>query len=150
MSHKYKGYSFSRLIILIQIYTIDMTKFSYFNLIYLAWNLWQTSGNFRHYVHRGALLSVPQWHSRTPANLGWDQVPGESASPAWLATLAMNARDTTKVYTCISRLDTGCGPTLHLYIGSVTATTHQEKGKITLESNTSWGTVLLMMICLVL
>ena len=35
----------------------------------------------------------------------------ESASPAWLATPAMNARDTTKVF--ISRLDTGCGPTLY-------------------------------------
>ena len=30
-----------------------------------------------------------------------------SASPAWLAALAMNARDTTKVY--MLRLDTGCG-----------------------------------------
>ena len=37
-------------------------------------------------------------HSRTPANQRWDQVPGEeSASPAWLAAPAMNARDTTKV-----------------------------------------------------
>ena len=35
----------------------------------------------------------------------------------------------------IWRLDTGCGPTL--YIGSVTATTHQEKGIMTLESNPS-------------
>ena len=35
----------------------------------------------------------------------------ESASPAWLAAPAMNARDTTKVY--IWRLDTGCGPTLY-------------------------------------
>ena len=33
----------------------------------------------------------------------------ESASPAWLAAHAMNARDITKVY--IWRLDTGCGPT---------------------------------------
>ena len=35
----------------------------------------------------------------------------ESASPAWLAAPAMNARDTMKVY--IWRLDTGCGPTLY-------------------------------------
>ena len=35
----------------------------------------------------------------------------ESASPAWLAAPAMNARDTTKVYKW--RLDTGCGPTLY-------------------------------------
>ena len=37
------------------------------------------------------------------------------------------------------------GPTLDVdrhYIGSVTATTHQEKGIITLESNPSRGTVL--------
>ena len=61
----------------------------------------------------------------------------ESASPAWLAAPAMNARDTTKVY--IWRLDTGCG-TDH-YIGSVTVTTCQEKGIITLESNPSRGTV---------
>ena len=47
----------------------------------------------------------------------------ESASPAWLSAPAMNARDTRKVH--IWRLGTGCGPTL--YIGSATATTHQEK-----------------------
>ena len=35
----------------------------------------------------------------------------ESASPAWLAAPAMNARDTTKVY--IWRLDTGCESTLY-------------------------------------
>ena len=35
----------------------------------------------------------------------------ESASPAWLAVPAMNARDTTKGY--MWRLDTGCGPTLY-------------------------------------
>ena len=35
----------------------------------------------------------------------------ESASPAWLAAPAMNARDTTKVYKW--RFDTGCGPTLY-------------------------------------
>ena len=62
----------------------------------------------------------------------------ESASPAWLAAPAMNARDTTKVY--IWRLDTGCG--LH-YIGSITATTHQEKGIMSFESNPSRETVLL-------
>ena len=32
----------------------------------------------------------------------------KSASPAWLAAPAMNARDTTKVY----MIDTGYGPTL--------------------------------------
>ena len=35
----------------------------------------------------------------------------ESASPAWLAAPAMNARDTTNVY--MWRLDTGWGPTLY-------------------------------------
>ena len=77
-------------------------------------------------------------HSRTPANQRWDQVPGgESASPAWLAAPAMNARDKRK---CIYG-----GLTLDVdrhYIGSVTATTHQERGIITLESNSSQGTVL--------
>ena len=61
----------------------------------------------------------------------------ESASPAWLAAPAMNALDTTK--------DIYGGLTLDVdrhYIGSVTATTHQEKGIITLESNPSRGTVL--------
>ena len=51
-------------------------------------------------------------HSRTPANQRRDQVPGRS-----------------------QRL-------LLDYIGSVKATTHQEKGIITLESNPSRGTVL--------
>ena len=58
-------------------------------------------------------------------------------SPAWLATPTMNARDTTK-----GRYG---GLTLDMdrhYIGSVTATTHQEKVTITLESNPSRGTVL--------
>ena len=45
----------------------------------------------------------------------------ESASPAWLAASAINARDTTKVYIGLI-LDVD-----RHYIGSVTATTHQEK-----------------------
>ena len=62
----------------------------------------------------------------------------ESASSAWQAAPAMNARDTTKVYIYE-------GLTLDVdrhYIGSVTATTHQEKSIKTLESNPSRGTVL--------
>ena len=56
-------------------------------------------------------------------------------SPAWLYAPAMNARDTTKgiIYG---------GVTLDVdrhYIGSVTATAHQEKGIITLESNPQRG-----------
>ena len=61
----------------------------------------------------------------------------ESVSPAWLAAPAMNARNATK--------GTHGGLTLDVdrhYIGNVTATTHQEKGIITLESNPSRGTVL--------
>ena len=61
----------------------------------------------------------------------------ESASPAWLAAPAMNARDTTKgIYG---------GLTMDVdrhYIGSVTATIRQEKGIITLESHPSRGTVI--------
>ena len=55
-------------------------------------------------------------------------IPGareESASPAWLAAPAMNARDTTKVYIyggLILDVDRN-------YIGTVTATKHQEKVK---------------------
>ena len=58
----------------------------------------------------------------------------ESASPAWLAAPAVTQRK------CIYE-----GLTLDVdrhYVGSVTATTHQEKGIITLESNPSRGTVL--------
>ena len=47
----------------------------------------------------------------------------ESASPAWLAALAMNARDTQRkcIYDGLA-LDVD-----RHYVGSVTATTHQEK-----------------------
>ena len=61
----------------------------------------------------------------------------ESASPAWLAASAMNVRDKTKVYIWCLTLDVD-----RHYIGSVTATTHQEKGIITLESIPYRGTVL--------
>ena len=60
----------------------------------------------------------------------------ESASPALLAAPAMNARDTKGIYG---------GLTLDVdrhYIASVTPTTHQEKGILTLESNPSRGIVL--------
>ena len=62
------------------------------------------------HCHCGTNNRALRGHSRTPANQRWDQVPGMSASPAWLAAPAMNARNTTKVN--IWRLDTGCGPTL--------------------------------------
>ena len=61
----------------------------------------------------------------------------ESPSTAWLAAPAMNARDTTKVYIWRLTLDVD-----RHHIGGVTATTHQEKGIIKLESNPSRGTVL--------
>ena len=83
---------------------------------------------------------APRWTFTDPCKP--EVRPGareESASPARLASPAMNARDTTKVYTRILRLGTGCGLS---NIGSVIATTHQEKGIITLESNPSRGTVL--------
>ena len=68
----------------------------------------------------------------------------ESASPAWLAAPAMNAHDTTKVYIWkfgILTLNVA-RHYIHVPVVSVTATTHQEKGIITLESNPSQGTVL--------
>ena len=61
----------------------------------------------------------------------------KSAPPAWLAAPAMNARDTTKEIYGGSTLDVD-----RHYIGSVTATTHQEEGIITLEPNPSRLTVL--------
>ena len=63
----------------------------------------------------------------------------ESASPALLAAPTMNASDTTKGILVYG------GLTLDVdrhYIGSVTATTHQEKSIITPPSNPSRGTVL--------
>ena len=62
--------------------------------------------------HCGINNRVPRWTFMDPCKP--EVRPGaqeESASPAWLAAPAMNARDTTKVY--IWRLDTGCGPTLY-------------------------------------
>ena len=64
------------------------------------------------YRHCGTNNRAPRWTSTDPCKP--EVRPGardESASPAWLAAPAMNARDTTKVY--IWRLDTGCGPTLY-------------------------------------
>ena len=86
------------------------------------------------HCHCGTNNGAPPWTFTEP----WkpEVRPGarkDSASPAWLAAPAMNVRDTTK------------GLTLDMdghYIESVTATTHQEKGIITLESNPSRGTVL--------
>ena len=71
---------------------------------------------------------APRWTFTDPCKP--DVRPGareESASPAWLAAPAMNARDTTKVY--IWRLDTGCGPTLYRKCYSHKST-HPEKGII--------------------
>ena len=64
------------------------------------------------HCHCGTNNRAPRWTFTDPCKL--EVRPGarrESASPAWLAAPAMNARDTTKVY--IWRLDTGCGPTLY-------------------------------------
>ena len=89
--------------------------------------------------HCGTNNRAPRWTFTDPCKP--EVIPGdrnESASPAWLAAPAMNARDTTKVNIPVWMLDTGCGPTLYRKCHS------QEKGKgiITLESNHSWGTVL--------
>ena len=78
--------------------------------------------------HCGTNNRAPQW---TFTDTCKPEVrPGaREESAAWLAAPAMNTRDATKVYTW------------RHYIGSVTATTHKEKG-ITLESNPSRGTLL--------
>ena len=64
------------------------------------------------HCHSGTNNRAPRWTFTDPCIP--DVRPGareESASPAWLAAPAMNARDTTKVY--IWRFGTGCGPTLY-------------------------------------
>ena len=75
------------------------------------------------HCHCGTNNRAPRWDIHGPLQTrGETRCPGKSASPAWLAAPAMNARDTTKgIYG---------GLTLDIdrpYIGSVTATTHQEK-----------------------
>ena len=85
------------------------------------------------HCHCGTNNRPPRWTFTDPCKP--EVRPGareESASPAWLAAPAMNARGTTKVDIRRLTLDVE-----RHYIGSVTATTHQEKGIITLESNTS-------------
>ena len=64
------------------------------------------------HCHCGTNNRAPRWTFTDPCKP--EVRPGareESASPAWLAAPAMNARDTTKVY--IWRLETGCEPTLY-------------------------------------
>ena len=90
------------------------------------------------HCHCGANIRAPPWTFTDPckpeARLGALE---ESAFPAWLAAPTMNARDTTKVY--IWRLDTGYGPTQYKKSHSHNT---PGKGKITLASNPSRGTVL--------
>ena len=90
------------------------------------------------HCHRGTNNRAQLWTFTDPCKP--EVRPGaqeKSASLAGLAAPAMNARDTTKgIYG---------GLTLDMdrhYIRSITATTHQEKGIITIESNPSRGTVL--------
>ena len=64
------------------------------------------------HCHCGTNNRAPRWTFTYPCKP--EVRPGAregSASPAWLAAPAMNARDTTKVY--MWRLDTGWGPTLY-------------------------------------
>ena len=64
------------------------------------------------HLHCGTNNRAPRWTFTDPCK---PEVRSgtreESSSPAWLAALAMNARDTTKV--CIWRLDNGCELTLY-------------------------------------
>ena len=63
------------------------------------------------HCHCGTNNRAPRWTFTDPCEPEVRRgAREESASPAWLAATAMNARDTTKVY--IWRLDTGSGPTL--------------------------------------
>ena len=79
--------------------------------------------------HCGTNNRAPRWTFTDPCKP--EVKPGareESASPAWQAASAMNARDTTKVY--IWRLDTGCGLTLYRKFHS-----HNTPGK---RYNNTW------------
>ena len=81
------------------------------------------------HCHCGTNNRAPRWTFMDPCKP--EVRPGsreESASHAWLAAPAMNARDTTKVY--IWRLDTGCGPTLYRKCHS-----HNTPGK---RHNNTW------------
>ena len=81
------------------------------------------------HCHFGTNNRAPRWTFTDPCKP--EVRPGareESASPAWLAAPAMNARDTTKVY--IWRLDTGCGSTLYRKCHS-----HNTPGK---RHNNTW------------
>ena len=77
------------------------------------------------HCHCGNNNRAPRWTFTDPCKpdvrLGARE---KSASPACLAAPAMNAHDTTKVYKKRLTLDVD-----RHYIGSVTATTHQEKAK---------------------
>ena len=79
--------------------------------------------------HCGTNNRAPRWTFTDPCKQ--EVRPGareKSASPAWLAAPAMNARDTTEVY--IWRLDTGYGPTLYRKCHS-----HNTPGK---RHNNTW------------
>ena len=75
------------------------------------------------HCHYGTNNRAPRWTLMDPCKP--EARPGareESASPAWLATPAMNVPNKTKVY--IWRLDTGCGQTLYRKCHS-----HNTRGK---------------------
>ena len=81
------------------------------------------------HCHCGTNNRAPRWTFTDPCKP--EVRPGareDSASPAWLAAPAMNARDIMKVY--IRRLDTGCGPTLYRKCHS-----HNTPGK---RHNNTW------------
>ena len=90
------------------------------------------------HCHCGTNNRAPRWTFTDPCKP--EVRPGareELASPACLTEPAMNARDTTKVRIWRLTLDVD-----RHYIGSVTATAHQGKCLLRLESNPSRGTVL--------
>ena len=78
-----------------------------------SWNIaWNRSVQPKELMHRhcGTNNRAPRWTFTDPFKPEVRQgAREESASAAWLAAPAMNARDTTKVY--IWRLHTGCGST---------------------------------------
>ena len=88
---------------------IATTAFYLYNAMTFAFDL---NVKYKKLMHSNCGTNNRAWTCTDPCKP--DVRPGarvESASPAWLAAPAMNARATTKVY--IWRLDTGCGPTLY-------------------------------------
>ena len=79
------------------------------------------------HCHCGTNNRAPRWTFTDPSKPEVrPSAREESASPAWLATSAMNARDKTEVY--IWRFETGCGPSMWTMLSKVLVKSHGRFG----------------------